>query len=122
MTITPERKMELQRKALEDLRERIRKESYLTVQDVMDRFSMGREKVEALPEEILPFVDLGSPKRQMRRYHPIDVAAADARIRAWRRAQREDRGEEYLSELREELEERDRVARERAREMAREVA
>lgn len=120
--ITPERKLELRRKALEQLRERIQSDSYMSVKDVQERLSMSREKVEGLPEEILPYVDLGSGSRMMRRYHPADVYAVDARLRGWRRAQQDGRGEEYLGELREELEERDRVIQERAREMTREVA
>lgn len=112
----------LQQRAIEALRARITAESYMSVRQVMKRLNLSREKVEELPEEILPYVDHGSPTRRLRRYHPADVLAADARIRAWRRAQQRGEGEAYLAKLRAELEERDRKAMELAQRMTAEVA
>lgn len=112
----------LRQRALDALKERIGRESYLSVKDVMDRLKLGRTTVESLPIEVLPYSDYGTATRALRRYHPADVIAADARIRAWKAAKARGEGEAHLAKLREELEARDRAAIEVAAEVAREVA
>lgn len=121
-SIESQRRLLLEKKALDDLRERIGREAYLTVPEVQERLNLSRDKVEALPIEILPFADYGTPNRSLKRYHPADVLAVDARIRAWRAAQQRGEGEAYLRELREELEARDAAALEVARLMNAELS
>lgn len=117
-----QRRMLLQQRAIEALRERIASESYLSVREVCERLGLSRQVVEALPLEVLPYEDYGTGSRSLRRYHPADVLAAGARMRAWRRARERGEGEAYLRRLREELEERDRAAVRLARDMVREMA
>lgn len=117
-----QKRLLLQQRALEALRERIASEHYLSVKEVCERLGLSRQVVESLPMEILPYEDYGSGKRSLRRYHPADVLAAGARIRAWKRARERGEGEAYLRLLREELEERDRLAIQLARDMVREMA
>lgn len=101
----------LQQRAIEALRERVAEESYLTISAVMKRLGLARSTVDALPIEILPYVDCSpTPGRQLRRYHPADVIAFDARNRAWKRAQQRGEGEAYLAKLREELAARDELS------------
>lgn len=109
----------LQQRAIESLKQRIARESYMGIAEVCKRLKLSRSKVEALPLEVLPFTDYGSGNRLYRRYHPADVLAADARIRGWRRAQADKNGEAYLLTLREQLEESDRLAIQTALEMRR---
>lgn len=122
--MTDQRTLVLQQRAIEALRERIVAESYVGVAEVCKRLKLSREKVESLPMAILPYVDHGStvtPKegeprwRSLRRYHPADVLAADARIRAWRRAETRGGGDAYLARLEAELDESDRAAIDLAR-------
>lgn len=117
-----QKRLLLQQRALEALRERIGSEHYLSVKEVCERLGLSRQVVESLPMEILPYEDYGSGKRSLRRYHPADVLAAGARIRAWKRARERGEGEAYLRRLREELEERDRLAIQLAHDMVREMA
>lgn len=117
-----QKRLLLQQRALEALRERIASEHYLSVKEVCERLGLSRQVVESLPMEILPYEDYGSGKRSLRRYHPADVLAAGARIRAWKRARERGEGEAYLRRLREELEERDRLAIQLAHDMVREMA
>jgi hypothetical protein len=98
----------LQARKLARLREQMATISYLSVKQVMAYLNLSRQVVESLPIEILPYQDYGSGSRALRRYHPADVEAAGIRLRAWRWAQQEGHGEEYLRKLRHELEERDR--------------
>ena len=105
------------RKAIEDLRALIGRESFLTVAQACDRMNVNRKVVEALPMEILPYSDFGRGVRSLRRYHPADVLAAPARLRAWKRAQDAGRGEAHLAELRAQLEARDEEALNLARSM-----
>ena len=112
-----QRRLLLEKKALEDLRARIARESYLSVGDVQERLGLSREKVEALPPALLPYTDLGLRTRSLRRYHPADVLALDARLRAWQEARARGEGEKYLRELEERLEARDRIAEELAETM-----
>lgn len=117
-----QKRLLLEQRALEALRERIASEHYLSVKEVCERLGLSRQVVESLPMEILPYEDYGSGKRSLRRYHPADVLAAGARIRAWKRARERGEGEAYLRRLREELEERDRLAIQLAHAMVREMA
>src|SRR5690625_6448786 len=98
-----QRRMLLQQRAIEALRERIASESYLSVREVCERLGLSRQVIEALPLEVLPYEDYGTGSRSLRRYHPADVLAAGARMRAWRRARErgegEARSEEHTSEL-----------------------
>lgn len=105
-----QRRLILQQRALDALRERIERDSYLSVGAVVKRLGISRSKVEALPEEVLPYVNLGTGKKSMRRYHPADVLAADALLRAWTRARDRGAEAEFLERRRAELEERDRLA------------
>lgn len=120
-TIDEQRRLHLEAKAIAELKERIGRDAYMKVTEVADRLNLSREKVEALPPEILPFTDFGVG-RALRRYHPADVLAVDARIRAWKAAQARGEGEACLRELREELEARDATALRVADEMAQAVA
>ncbi len=105
---TAEQQVEVLRaRKLASHREQMAKFSHLSVKQVMEYLNLSRQVVEDLPIEILPYQDFGSGARALRRYHPVDVVAAGARIRAWRTAQQEGHGEEYLRKLRRELEERD---------------
>jgi hypothetical protein len=112
----------LQRKAIEALRERIVATSYLDVKGVMARWQWKRALVMSIPPEILPYVPHGTARKVSRRYHPLDVAAADARLRAWQRAKARGEGDEYLARLRVELDAADARAIEAANEMRGEVA
>lgn len=117
-----ERRLILQQKALDELKRRIAQETYLTVTEVAEVRGVGRGTIETLPMAILPYEDFGTMKRSMRRYHPADVLALGARIRAWRHAEQHGEGEAYLRELREELEARDAAAVQVADELRAEVA
>lgn len=119
--------LELRARAIEELKNRIIRDSYLTVEEVARRWGVHRSTVESLPEEILPYEDLGGlgrgragseKRRQLRRYHPAEVLAAGVRLRRWRRAQQRGEAEAYLARLRAELEARDEEALNIAREMA----
>jgi len=114
-TVQEQKRALLEQKALDELARRIARESYLKVLEVAERLNVGRDKVESIPAEILPYVDLGTGVYSQRRYHPADVLAADARLRAWKAAQDRGEGEAFLQELRDELEARDRAALEIAR-------
>ena len=120
-TIQEQRRLHLEAKAIAELKERLARQAYMSVREVAKRLHLSREKVEAIPAEVLPYVDLGV-NRALRRYHPADVLALDARMRAWKAAQADGRGEAYLAELRGELELRDAAALQVAEEMGRAVA
>lgn len=115
MSLEAERRLMLQQRKLELVRRKVAGQAYLTVRDIQTRLGLSRETVEALPLELLPFVDLGLRKKSMRRYHPDDVMALDARFRAWQAARSRGQGEAYLSRLKEELRERDRETLDRSR-------
>jgi len=101
----------LEGRAIAALKERVVAESYMKIGDVMKRLNLSRSSVEAIPVEILPYSDYSAtPGRQLRRYHPADVLAADALLRRWHRAKQQHRGEEFLSQLRAELDARDTAA------------
>lgn len=108
--IDEQRRLHLEKKALEALKERIGKESYLSVLEVAKRLNFSRDKVEAIPFEILPYSDYGTTGRSQRRYHPADVLAVDAVLRAYARARERHEGEAFMAERRVMLEERDRIA------------
>ena len=116
-TVEAQRRLLLERRAIEELARRIGREAYMSVKAVQKRLELSRYKVESIPVEVLPFVDLGLGTRHQKRYHPVDVLAVDARLRAWQAAQARSEGEAYLVGLREELEARDEVALQVAREM-----
>lgn len=128
MALDERERLVLQQRAIDALRDRVVADSYMSVGAVCARLGLSRETVEALPIEILPFSDYGSPARgdkpgrHLKRYHPADVLAVDARVRAWRRAQQKNEGEAYLQGLRAELEARDTLARDIARDMVQAVA
>lgn len=108
-TVQEQRRIHLEAKAVADLKERLAKQAYMSVPQVAERLNLSREKVEAIPFEILPFADFGVG-RSLRRYHPADVLAVDARIRGWKEAQANGQGEAYLQELKDELQTRDAAA------------
>lgn len=120
-TVQEQRRLHLEAKAIEQLKERIGRSSYMKVSEVAKRLNLSREKVEAIPREVLPYTDYGI-ERSLRRYHPADVLAVDARMRAWKDAQARGEGEAYLQGLREELDARDAAARQLADSMGRAVA
>ena len=109
-TVQEQRRLLLEERAIKELKERIGRETYLSVTEVCERLGMSREKVETLEVEILPYVDYGTPKKAMRRYHPADVAALDAVQRAYKRAEQRGEAEAFLRERRELLEARDLAA------------
>ena len=107
----------------QNLLKRVPKDVYLSVLEVARLFGVARCTVEALPMEILPFVDLSpSPNRQLKRFHPLDVVAAEPRLREWQTAKQAGEGEAFLAEQRRLLEERDRAALDLAQHRAREDA
>lgn len=108
-TIEAQRKAHLESKAVAALRARLARQEYMKVTDVARRLNLSRDKVEAIPHEILPYTDFGT-NRSLRRYHPADVQAVDARMRAWNTAKDNGAGEEHLAELREQLAARDTMA------------
>lgn len=113
----------LEQRKLEAMRSRIAKESFMTIEEVRKHLGVARSTVEAYPEEILPRADMkpaGSSK-QLLRFHPADVLALPARLRAWRRAQARGEGEAFLAALREERELEDRAAIQAASQMRREL-
>lgn len=111
-TLETQKRLALEQKAIQKLRERISREAYMSVPELMEVLNLSREKIEALPVEVLPYADHGSGRRALRRYHPADVLALDAVMRQWKRAQDEQREEAFLSERREVLEARDEAAME----------
>lgn len=118
-----QKRLELQRKAIRSLKQRILEEDCLTVSEARKRLGVSRATLEKqYPIEILPWWDATpNSKTTSRRYHPADVGAAPARLRAWTAAKARGEGEAYLHQLREELDERDRLAIELAQEMAAQV-
>lgn len=109
--IDEQRRLLLQQKAIDELKERIGRESYLKLSEVCERLSFSRPKVEGIPYEVLPWSDYGFVgTRSTRRYHPVDVLAVDAVLRAYHRAEQEGRLEMWLAERRELLAARDAAA------------
>ncbi len=100
----------LNKRAIEQLRDRIQGESYVPLPSVCKRLGLSRAVVRALPMEVLPYVPYGRGTREHRRYHPADVVAADARIRGWERAKQRGQGDAYLEKLKAELEAMDEQA------------
>jgi len=107
VSVDEQRFLVLQQRAVEAMRERIVCDSYMKVVEVAARLAVSRATVEGFPMAVLPYADLGTRTKACRRYHPADVQALDARLRAWRGA--ED-SEAHLAGLREELDQRDRLA------------
>lgn len=117
--LDPRERIMLQVRALEALRQRLLHDTYLSVEQVAERWDVSRTTVEALPEEVLPCEDLSPTRgRRLRRYNPAEVQAAAVRLRRWRRAQQNGQGEAYLRELRAELEAREEEILRAARELA----
>jgi hypothetical protein len=115
-------RLHLARKAIDALKARMARDSYMDVAGVMARWGWSRSLVMAIPMEILPYVPHGTPAKVSRRYHPADVLAADARLRAWHRAKAKGEGDEYLARLRAELDAADAAAIGAATEMRSEAA
>ena len=84
-SIEAQRRAHLESKAVAALRARLARQEYMPVLEVAHRLNLSRDKVEEIPREILPYTDFGK-KRSLRRYHPADVQAIDARMRAWNSA------------------------------------
>lgn len=99
MTVDEQKRIELQRKALESLKRRIARESYLSVPEIAERWNVHRSTVESVPFPVLPYVDVSEGPRALRRYHPADVIAADARVRRWREAKSKGDGEAIARRL-----------------------
>lgn len=119
MSLNEHERLMLEQRAIDALKERIVSQSYMSVQEVARHFGVSRSLIEDLPEEVLPYTDLGrGAVRSRRRYHPADVMAADALIRRWRRAQQQGCEREFLAEMRARLEARDDAAIRLADEMA----
>jgi hypothetical protein len=94
--------------SLATARERVTKYMLMSVEEVAEHYQVSRSTVDQMPPEILPYVDLApTPKRQLKRYHPLDVLAAQARLRTWRERMAINEGDEYLRSLQDELEARD---------------
>jgi hypothetical protein len=115
-------RLHLARKAIAAQRERMVGEVYYDVGAVMGRWGWSRSLVMAIPQEILPYVPHGTATKVSRRYHPADVLAADARLRAWWRAKARGEGDEYLAQRRAELDAADAAAIGAADEMRSAVA
>lgn len=109
-TVADQRRLHLEKRAIEELRERISRDAYLSVEEVRAVRNLSREKIESLPIEVLPYADHGSGERALRRYHPADVLALDAVLRAWKRAQDHGEEEAFLRDRRALLEARDAAA------------
>ena len=124
MSMDDQKRLLLQARALRALRDRIAREEYLTVKEVCASKKISRTKLESIPIEVLPYMDVGETTREYRRYHPADVAALDARMRRWQRAKRvgEAEGRADLAELRAELDAADEASIELARESRRGAA
>lgn len=110
MSLNDQEKLVLSQRAIDALRDRIVADSYVDIAGVMARLNYSRAIVESIPMEILPFVPYGRGRKVYRRYHPADVAACDARLRAWERAKQRGEGTEYLDRLRMELDAQDEAS------------
>lgn len=111
----------LQGRAIDALRQRIVADSYLDTTAVCERLNIGPASVRAIPMEVLPYTPYGQGTREYRRYHPADVLAADARIRAWRKAQQTGEERALLEEWRAELQAADALAIQIARDSRRTI-
>jgi len=91
----------------------------MSVNDVAGYLNVSRSTLEALPIEVLPFIDLApGAARSLKRYDPDDVRAAPALMRGWMDAKQRGRGETYLAAMRTQLMQRDaRTAREARRQV-----
>lgn len=124
MSMDEQERLLREAKAVAALKGRIVNDAYFKVSGVMARWKWSRSLVLAIPMEILPYTPHGTASKVSRRYHPADVLAADARLRAWRRARAisDEAGNEYLAKLRAELDAADARAIEAADAMRSEVA
>lgn len=121
--MTNEEKLLLQQRRLRAMRDRVATEAYLKVQEVAKHWNVSRSTIEALPIEILRWHDATPTSEHVhRRYSPAEVLAGAVRLRRWKRAKEEGRGEEYLRELRAEMEAEEEAILAFAREIRREVA
>jgi hypothetical protein len=99
-----------QEQSLDRMPGRVANYRMLALEEVALHFGVARSTVDQMPMEVLPFADLApAGKRQLKRYHPSDVLAAPAYLRALRAAQQDGSVEKFLSRRREELEARDRL-------------
>lgn len=117
-----EQRLTLEGRKLEEMRRRVVEERCLSVLEVAHHYDVSRGVVEGWPYPVLPYMNArpGAGKRLLR-YHPADVIAAGARLRAWERAMDRGEGDAYLRQLQEEIDQRDAEAVRLAGEMAREV-
>lgn len=99
----------------EQLREWMERTAYMTVADVAEYRGVSPSKVREYPWEVLPWSDASpTSERTHRRYHPRDVLALSAVLRAWKRAMDEGREGEWKRERHDKLEARERAEIEQA--------
>jgi len=80
-------------------------ETHIQISDVATFWGVSRTSVEALPFEILPYVNVTpASSRVSRRYNPAEVRAAGVRLHRWKAAIAQGQGEKYLRQLRQERE------------------
>lgn len=116
-TVQEQRRLHLEAKAIRELKSRLTAESFLAVKDAAARLGISRDKLEIIPYDVLPYVDLGFGKKSMKRYHPADVLAFPARARAYQAARSMGEGDVYLEGLRTDRDARDAAAIRTAEEM-----
>lgn len=122
MSMDREERLLLHQRAIDALRARITADSYMDIAGVMARLGYSRAIIESIPMEILPYVPYGRGSKIYRRYHPADVAACDARLRAWERAKQRGEGDAYLRRTGDDLEAQDAASIEVATAARRAVA
>jgi hypothetical protein len=111
--------IDLKARRLSAMKARLTSETFLTVMEVAARWGVSRSVVEALPVEILPYVNMTPfSARANRRHHPVEVQAAEVRLGRWEKARAQGQGEEYLRSLRTEREGIDQEVLARALEVA----
>jgi hypothetical protein len=98
--------LDLQHAQLTAARAGLVRDTYLTIHQVMKVMGASRSVVEAIPVEILPFVDVTpTSSRVSRRYNPIDVQLAlEVLLPRYKEARARGEGNRFLLELREERE------------------
>lgn len=98
----------LKQRQLAATAEGLRRDTFLSIEDVMEHLGVSRAVVEAYPMEILPFWDATPMStRTRRRYNPGDVEALPTVIRRWTEARALGVGDDFLRERRELLRERE---------------
>lgn len=98
----------LKQRQLSAISEGVRRDTYLTIEQVITHLGVSRATLEAYPVEILPFWDATPMSNRMRRrYSAADVLAAPILIRRWTEARAIGQGEAYLQERRTALRQRE---------------